>query len=346
MSSQIQDTAKQGFYKTKDMVMHPIVSIKSFPAGLERNPVMELVCAAIAAVFYYILIVNIIAPLIKNITQAVFAMSKKSSSDSPTEGFIATPEGAYVDPVTGAIKAPTIMTNGMRRKSWAEVQKDINEKGTVSDGTHIGAGYGDGFSSLYENQKAIDAIDKKTMDGVMDLEDLAGISKRIGGAVSNNNHNLYNRGTARPTKMILAKNETRAVIDEKYLPYKDRNQQIAVVGTIIESPGFDVNIERMGEEFDGMHLASVSNHRKIVRTPTAAGAAGGTINMNKEVQLEDSPNASAVANSVKMDGNKLMIAVGENSDGSKKVVSTPTTASSETITSEPPTNYAVGNTIL
>lgn len=262
------------------------------------------------------------------------------------EGFISMPDDAYVSD-TGAIKSTGIITNGMRTKPWKDIQDEVRSKGYASDGVYIGASPGDAFSPLYENQKEINAIDQRTSDGVMDLEDLSLISKKIGASANNNAHNLYNRGGSKPTKMVLSKNEIRGVIDEKYLPYRDKNQQLAVVGTIIEIPGFDVTPERFEDDLKDTHFSAVLGHKKTARVPTAAGAAGASSKLDQrgDIGLSDSPTAKAVADSVKLVGDKLMIATGVDESGTKEVISTPAVSTPENATIAPPVNYAAGNTM-
>lgn len=216
------------------------------------------------------------------------------------EGFVLTSGPATVSPVTGAIVGQGIMTNQMTRMPLVDLTKKVNSNGFVSDGAiSIGVSVGNGFDQLYTNQLDIQDIDNKSVNGYQQREDLADISSKIASSSNNANNNLFTRAGSTPTKLYIAPNEVRCVIDEKYLPERDKNRQIATVGTVIPTQGYDLNIERMGEALLDTHFSSISTNKKHVRKPTAAGATNANSN--------ESPNREAVNDSIELVGNNIKI---------------------------------------
>lgn len=235
----------------------------------------------------------------------------KADSSNGKEGFLLTTQNAYASPVTGAIKGPGIMTDGMTRMSLDEVSKRVNSNGFVSDGAiSLGVGTGNGFDKVYDNQLEIQNIDDRNVGGYQSIDDLDQISRKIASNGNNANNNIFTRAGSKPTKMIIEPNGIRGVIDEKYLPDRDKNHQIATVQTVVPVQGYDVNIERLGEYLTDTHFSKVSRNGKIKRIPTAAGAVGGGSRMND--QLEDnsmvsSVNKDAIDQSISLNGNNIAI---------------------------------------
>ena len=176
-------------------------------------------------------------------------------------------------------------------------------------------------------------------------ENLDLISRKIGSNQNNANNNIYTRAGARPTKMIIEPNGMRGVIDAKYLPDRDKNYQIATVGTVIPVQGYDVNIERLGEYLIDTHFSQISKNGKHKRIPTAAGAIGGGARMNQESELnfdngdaaDSSVNSSALGELMEVSQDKLIF-----KDGDKKIgVSLEAPAASESFKARH--SYVKGN---
>lgn len=224
------------------------------------------------------------------------------------EGFFVTSQNAYVDPVTGAIKGPGIMTDGMTRKSMKDITDSVAKTGYGSDDPGaLGVTIGSGFDKAYQSQLEIDQIDQRAVDGYQQQRDLDTISKKINSGENNFNNALYIR-TSKPTKMVIEPNSIRGVIDAKYLPDRDKNYQIATVSTAVGVQGYDVNIERLGEYLTNTHFSKISKHGKHNRVPTAAGATGGgKVNSEIGVDEEGSANAQAVANTIQVEGNNAVV---------------------------------------
>lgn len=220
----------------------------------------------------------IIIGIIVIVLCVVFGKKKTESftfnnNDSSKEGFLLTSQPAKISPVTGAIVGQGIMTNQMTRMPMSEITKQVNSNGFVSDGEiSIGVSVGEGFDKVYQNQLDIQSIDDRAVSGYQQREDLMDISHKIGTKTNNANFNLFTRGGNTPTKLLLAPNEVRCVIDEKYLPERDKNRQISTVGAVIPMQGYDVNFERMTEELHDTHFSNYSSNKKKRRNPTASGA--------------------------------------------------------------------------
>lgn len=233
------------------------------------------------------------------------------------EGFLLSSQPVRVSPVTGAITGNGIMTNQMTRMPLSEITKQVNTNGFVSDGAiSIGVSVGEGFDKVYQNQVDVQAIDDKAVGGYQQREDLSEISRKIGSNTNNANYNLFNRCGTGPTKLILANNETRCVIDEKYLPERDKNRQIATVGTVIPMQGYDVNIERLGEQLTDTHFSTWSSNKPHKRVITASAA----------TNADESANAKVVNEEIKTDGETAQIKdAAEGVDVTVKLDDTPET---------------------
>lgn len=224
--------------------------------------------------------------------ESTCAYSPPSSSSyhdiTPThpdkESFLLSTQPVRVSQTTGAIVGPSIMTNQMTRTPLSELTNQVNTNGLVSDGAiSMGVIAGKGFDDVYKNHLDIQELDDKAVGGYQQRDDLTEISHKIGAANNNANFNLFTRGGNTPTKLLLAPNEIRCVIDEQYLPERDKNRQIATVGTVIPMQGYDVNIERIGEMLTDTHFSSFSSNKPHKRIQTPSGATTNNESANAEV---------------------------------------------------------------
>jgi hypothetical protein len=284
------------------------------------EPLVILLCAAI---FVFALILGLISSEVcnTNITKKRLPYAHRSKED-----FLATPNGAKIDPTTGALKGIGMITDGMLTKNWVDIEKEIYGSGIGFDGKRtIGVtSTDDGLDKAYNNFKELLDIDAQAGNGVRTPEDTKEMSKRL--AVANNAQtNLFTRGANFPTKMILAPNEIRGVIDERYLPERDKNRQLAVVNTIVPIPGFDISIDRLGVNLMDTHFSNVSrNSSSGKRIPTASGAAGLGINKAISQDPEDkSPNEVALQQKVRLEGNNVLLTRGTGSGNSTEIVAAP-----------------------
>ena len=262
----------------------------------------------------YLLLAVVMIAIIIILLMRLSSTKENDNSNSDLnnkEGFLLTSQNAYVSPVTGAIKGPGIMTDGMTRMNLGDISKRVNSNGFVSDGAiSLGVGAGNGFDKVYDNQLEIQSIDDKNVGGYQSINDLDQISRKIASNGNNANNNIFTRAGSKPTKMIIEPNGIRGVIDEKYLPDRDKNHQIATVQTVVPIQGYDVNVERIGEYLTDTHFSKVSRNGKTKRIPTAAGAVGGGNRMNGNMEdnsMESSANKDAINQSVSLNGNNIAI---------------------------------------
>lgn len=266
----------------------------------------------------YLLLAVVMVAIIIILLMRLSSTKENDNSDSNLndnsngkEGFLLTSQNAYVSPVTGAIKGPGIMTDGMTRMNLDEMSKRVNSNGFVSDGAiSLGVGVGNGFDKVYDNQLEIQNIDDKNVGGYQSIDDLDQISRKIASNNNNANNNIFTRAGSKPTKMVIEPNGIRGVIDEKYLPDRDKNHQIATVQTVVPIQGYDVNIERIGEYLTDTHFSKISRNGKSKRIPTAAGAVGGGSRMNEKLEdnsMGSSVNKDAIDQSISLNGNNIAI---------------------------------------
>lgn len=226
--------------------------------------------------------------------------SRCNCSNIPQEKFVhstssVTPSGA------GGIVGQRIMTDQMSHVPSDTLVKQVADGNFLNDGeASIGVASGNGFDTIYNNHLDIQAIDSKADKGYQQRSDLSEISSKIASAGNNANNNLYSRAGSTPTKLYIAPNEARCVIDERYVPDRTKNKQISTVGTIIPVQGYDVNTDRLGDNLSGTHFSNTSNNKKKRRVPTAAGATVGT-------DVKKSPNADAIVDTIATDGKTMTI---------------------------------------
>jgi hypothetical protein len=235
---------------------------------------------------------------------------KTNITSTRKEYFLLTLQGAKIDKYSGAIKGVGLMTDGMINRNWSEIEDSINKTGFGYDGQRtLGVGITDNqLDKMFQNHQDILALDSQAENGMRTREEINEISKKLVTGANNANNNLYSRGGSYPTKMILAPNEIRGVIDEKYLPERDKSRQIAVVSSVIHNPGFDINTERIGVNLSDTHFSNVSRNKATKRIPSAAGAVGSGLNKSLGIEeTEESPNNYPLTQKVKVEGNNLVI---------------------------------------
>lgn len=201
---------------------------------------------------------------------------------------------------TGAIVGNGIMTNQTTRMPMDDVLKQVSDNRSVYDGEPSpGVSVGSGFDNLYSSHLDIQDIDARADNGYQQRTDLSEISQKIASAGSNATNNIFSRAGSQPTKLLLAPNEVRCVVDEKYVSERNRNRQISTVGTVIPTQGYDLNIDRIGEELTDTHFSSISSNRRRKRIPTAAGAVTSDNNSG--------PVGDVAENEVEFDGGRIKI---------------------------------------
>ena len=280
------------------------------------------ICSAIVLLVIIVLIVLIICPFVKrdsNKTNDQNQNNQNNQSEEITdtstnnkEGFLLTSQNAYISPVTGAIKGPGIMTDGMTRSNMSNIVDSVAKTGFGSDDSiSIGVGPGNGFDQAYENQLDIQKIDDRNVGGYQSIDDLDQISRKIASGSNNANNNMYTRAGSKPVKLVIEPNSIRGVIDEKYLPDRDKNYQIATVQAAVPVQGYDINVERIPEYLSNTHFSKVSRNGTTKRIPTAAGAVGGGYRMGDNAitdnHMASSANKNAVDQLISIKGNDIVI---------------------------------------
>jgi hypothetical protein len=264
---------------------------------------------------------------------------------SKRESFLLTPQGARVDKTSGALKGIGLMTDGMINKPWSDIEDSVNKTGYGFDGGRtLGVGVTDNqLDKMFQNHQDILNLDAQSENGMRTREEINEISKKLVTGANNSSNNLYSRGGAYPTKMLLAPNEIRGVIDEKYLPERDKNRKIAVVSAVIHNPGFDINTERIGVNLMDTHFSNVSRNKPTKRIPSAAGAIGTSLNKDLNLdEIDESPNSYPLAQKVKIEGNNLLIQrEGSGAGQSNEIIAAP--IEDEDLEEDFRPNYALNN---
>lgn len=103
-----------------------------------------------------------------------------------------------------------------------------------------------------------------------------------------NSVNIFKRGMKKSLKMTLDPLGVQGVIDEKYLPERERNGDLRVVGTVIPIKGYDINVERMGESLKGMSWRKVQEEVQKGRKENGVmGSVKGGLNLNMDDMVAD-----------------------------------------------------------
>jgi hypothetical protein len=266
------------------------------------------------------------------------------------EEFLITPQGAKIDATTGALKGVGMITDGMlHNTSWNDIEKNVNTLGVAYDGRNtLGVGITDNkLDVMYKNHQDILDLDKQAEHGVRSREEINEISKRLVSGANNANNNLYTRGGLYPTKMYIAHNEIRGVINEEFLPERDKKRTLEVVNDIIHIPGFDIRPERIGVDLDDTHFSSVIRNKDgRKRLASAAGALSITSSKDVDPDLtEESPNLTNVERKVRKEGNNIIFArEGPGANAQTEIIAAPVNINNDE--EDFRANYAMGNTAV
>lgn len=163
---------------------------------------------------------------------------KEWKAKKVSEGFLATPEGATVTP-QGAIVGPAVYTNSLMRGNPQSLLKQVQETGKARDESCMVMGARNNKSALddvYKSQLKVIDIQNKSNNGFQQIDDLKAISKEIAGG--NSVKGMFQRDGCASTKLVIDKYATVGVIDEQYMPSRDRPKELRAVGTAIIMPGF------------------------------------------------------------------------------------------------------------
>jgi hypothetical protein len=235
------------------------------------------------------------------------------------------------DPLTGALSSQQgIYTNRLSRGDPFAFTKG----GTFFDNDHdfnmIGGGFDESFEQQRNLQKLLDSHDQKNVkDRKVSQQEANFIAKQR----PNTEACMFRRDKRSNYKLFIDENPNsyRVVMDEKYLPQRERSKRIDIVSKVVFQKGFDINPEEMGREFDGVHLSSVSSNYKAKKHPRLPSAAGATSDervehseaiekLTKDAlnrKLTDSPNKLPISDVILTTANGQM---GIKSPNGKSVV--------------------------
>lgn len=184
------------------------------------------------------------------ITVIVLSCTKKPSDEGSDEkeGFYNAAYGSFVDPNSKTIKGPGIFTNGMvfNKPASSLLEDTSNDAYYAEKNQNFGAPKNkNGFNNLLENQKRIQNINEQAAGGVMSREQLREINQKLVGSSNSANNNLYNRSATLKSILELDPLGKRGVIDGDYIPEREKNWNISVVGDVIPMPTFKLDTNRL-----------------------------------------------------------------------------------------------------
>jgi hypothetical protein len=156
-----------------------------------------------------------------------------------TESYTSTPEGAKITETGLGITGPVIYTNQLTNGDPMKIMEQVRTTGKATDESCIMMGTRNNKSSLdnaLAKQLKVHAIQAKGNNGFQQIEDLKEISKEI--AHDSSVKGMFSRDGGASAKLIIDKYATVGIIDQKYMPNRDRPKELRAVGTAIMMPGF------------------------------------------------------------------------------------------------------------
>lgn len=231
------------------------------------------------------------------------------SNDKPEEqkeGFLSIHGPAKADGM-GAITGESIYTDSTLKMPYEDVLNAVKENRSFNDNEVLGAGFGDGFDGAYNAMREIQTL-QSDPTGVRSQEEMAKVHKQMNHIQGNNGSCIFNRGGTTKAKLKLEPMGTAGVCQE-YTPERDRNHEIRMVRTIIDVPGYDLDTNRIQDQFDsqgkyfkakdgevdGKQIIGNSSVAQmfspnVPKVITAAGHAGNSIPGLQESPISESKN--------------------------------------------------------
>jgi hypothetical protein len=215
----------------------------------------------------------------------------KTGASSCKEGFITTPNGATA--TNGVLHGYNMITDQQIHKPINKILEDVEKNGSVTDGMQVdGITREGGLDDAWKNQMEIQELDATSTTGFHQQQNLHKMSQKISEVGDNTNICLFSRAGDKPQKLVLMPNANISVMEEKYYPDRHKNHQLFVANSITPVQGFDVNVERLGEELNCVHNSAFAlnkNNKGRSRKATSAGAGhdavGSAIN-NEVVEIK------------------------------------------------------------
>lgn len=175
---------------------------------------------------------------------------KKRADDKEGFAYFNTSTGAYVAKETGAVRGPGIITNGMvRNKPSSEIVSSVEKEKEFAEEANFGATYQpNGLDKLVKNQIDIQRINERNDGKIYSQSDLQEISSKIQTSASSADNSLFSRAGAQVTEMLLLPSATVGVIDQDFVPERDRNNRVVVAGSAVPIQGYQFDVARLPVE--------------------------------------------------------------------------------------------------
>lgn len=253
-----------------------------------------LLCLAIIAIigvitYYRKPITNKCKELTDKIKNKTDTTDTNNTDNTNKENFISSgTNGAYYDEENNAIRGSHLYSNQMISNGniWDDVVKTAKEKRIASDGRGmLGAGPGDGFEKAWESQRKISEAWSDVNNNYMTNEEFNALAKEVATTASPQSDNsLLNRGNQTRGKLSVLPDKLVCVIDEKYLPERDKNYTVYKTNSIVHVQGYDIDTNRIGSELLDTDFPKYVKKSRGKRNITSTGA---TTDGLKVVETDD-----------------------------------------------------------
>lgn len=232
----------------------------------------------------------------------IYIINDKSNKEEQKDTFTMAPNGVTVTP-TGALSGPAIytnhLTNGDSKQLLAQAEKGVlndTSCAVIGDMNNIPA-----FDGAMQKQLKVQEIQSRAKDGFQQVDALKEISTNI--AQDNSIGGVFKRTGMNKEKLVIDKYSTVGVIDQKYMPNRDRPKELRVVGTAICVPGFDFDATKsLASPNQGIcptggvkpiHMERHKHKTTNLQTVTNFGGTRATTPKDLPSQLSDSGIMSA-----------------------------------------------------
>lgn len=202
-------------------------------------------------------------------------INNSSDNNDKREGFLSSGVyGATYDEKNRSLIGQSLYSDMMLENgtTWRTLADRVKKTGRASDGPNIlGAGPGNEFDgAMKAHLKNVDLFDGLSTE-YQTPEKLKEINKNINQDMGSTPTNaLYNRGFQTKAKIVDLGDRAVCAMPEKFMPERDRNRQIYKTHQVISYPGYDVNIERIGQDVNaGLQAGHTQrNHGRRLNIPS------------------------------------------------------------------------------
>lgn len=249
--------------------------------------------AAIAAVVIIVVIVVVVKKK-KSETVEGFTINKMSNvpvkSDVNKERFTIALGANSTEDAVGSVTGRMIGTTGTTQGNAEEKLMKTGSYNYTDD-----VAFGVNLPEVVESKNPFDQqlkLHQQTLDiaergnGMPSHEDHRQIAENVHSG-NTGDVNMYKRGLKKSLKMKIDPLGVQGVIDEKYLPERERHGDLRVVGTVIPIKGYDINVERMGESMKGISWSRVRAEAMKDSEGVIKGELKGGLNLNESDMIAD-----------------------------------------------------------